>query len=103
MYIMPVFRLIKRISPVLTDNQMKMKTKITKFRTTTIVASLILAAFISGCKKDDYVEVPGVCPLVISTIPAKDATGVPLSQVISATFNEKMDPATITQASFTLQ
>lgn len=80
-----------------------MKTNITKFLTTTIAASLFLAAFISGCMKDDYVEVPGVCPEVESTNPKSGATDVPLSQVITATFNKKMDPATITQTSFTVQ
>ncbi|MEI8046788.1 MAG: Ig-like domain-containing protein [Bacteroidota bacterium] len=79
-----------------------MKTKRKRLWMTAIVASLLLVTFIVGCKKDEYVEVVGVCPLVISTDPANAATNVPLSQIISATFNEKMDPATITQASFTL-
>jgi len=57
---------------------------------------------ISGCKKDNQLEIVGVCPLVISTIPLDKAVNVPLNQVVSATFNEKMNPATITQESFTL-
>jgi hypothetical protein len=79
-----------------------MKTKRKRLWMTAIVASLLLVTFIVGCKKDEYVEVVSVCPLVISTDPANAATNVPLSQIISATFNEKMDPATITQASFSL-
>ena len=62
----------------------------------------LLVVLISGCKKDNQLEVVGVCPLVISTIPLDKAVNVPLNQVVSATFNEKMDPATITQESFTL-
>jgi len=34
--------------------------------------------------------------------PANLATGVPVNQIIYVTFNEKMNPATITQSSFTL-
>ena len=76
----------------------KMKTK--KLLTTLAIVSVVL---IAGCKKDKFVEIVGVCPLVVSTSPVNAATGVPLNQIITATFNEKMNPATITQASFTLQ
>jgi len=40
-------------------------------------------------------------PTVISTAPANGATGVPLSQVVSATFNEAMNCATLTATTFT--
>jgi len=69
----------------------------------TVTAALFLVAFISGCKKDDFVVTDGVCPLVISTDPANLATGVPLDKIISATFNEPMNPMTITPESFSLQ
>jgi len=69
---------------------------------TAMLAPLFLAAFVGGCKKDDFEETPGVCPIVESTNPANSATSVPLNQVVTATFNEKMNPATINQASFTL-
>jgi len=69
---------------------------------TTLVAFLSFTAIITGCKKDDYVAPVSVCPLVASTNPLSNATLVPLNQVISATFNEKMDPATFSQASFTI-
>ena len=75
-----------------------MKTK--KLLTTLAIVTVVL---IAGCKKDEFVEIVGVCPLVVSTSPVNAATGVPLNQIITATFNEKMNPATITQASFTLQ
>jgi hypothetical protein len=80
----------------------KMKTNRTRLWMTTIVAFLSIAAIIAGCKKDDYVETVGVCPIVVSTNPTNAATSVPLRQVITATFNEEMDPTTITEASFTL-
>jgi hypothetical protein len=60
-------------------------------------ASLLL---FFGCKKDLYVENTGVCPEVKSTIPANQAILVPLDQVLSVTFNTKMNPATINQESF---
>ena len=70
-----------------------------------LLATLAMASviFIAGCKKDEYQEKIGVCPLVVSTIPADKAINVPLNQVVSATFNEKMKPETITQTSFTLE
>ena len=63
---------------------------------------LILVVLMSGCKKDDYKATVGVCPIVVSTIPAKGAVGVPLNQVVSATFNETMNAATITATTFTV-
>ncbi len=69
---------------------------------TTLVAFLSFAAIFTGCKKDDYVVPVTVCPQVASTNPLSNATMVPLNQVISATFNEKMDPASFSQASFTI-
>lgn len=69
----------------------------------------LLAAFamgfvilMSGCAKDDFNEVIGVCPVVITTSPLNEALNVPLDQIITVTFNEEMDSETITQASFTL-
>ena len=41
-------------------------------------------------------------PAVISTIPAKGATGVPINQVLSATFSEPMSAATISGTTFTV-
>ena len=66
----------------------------------TIVA-VFLATLMGGCK-DENVEKVGVCPMVVSTIPIRGAVDVPLNQVITATFNEKMKPSTFTNASFTL-
>ena len=69
----------------------------------TAIEALFLAALIGGCKKDDFVEIVVVCPVVISTDPANEATGVPLDKIITATFNEPMNPATITPEYFILQ
>ena len=75
-----------------------MKTK--KLLTTLALVTVVL---IAGCKKDDYLEVVGVCPVVESTSPAKNAVGVALNKTVTATFNVQMNPATITQTSFTLK
>ena len=64
--------------------------------------AILFIALISGCANDDFNEIIGVCPVVSTTIPADGATGVPLNQVITATFNEAMNPATIDQSSFVL-
>ena len=66
-------------------------------------AGLLLAALIGSCnKKDDFVEVVGACPIVIATNPVNGATFVPLGKIITVTFNEQMNPATITQASLVI-
>jgi len=44
-----------------------------------------------------------VAPTVVSTVPADLATNVPRSIVLSATFSEPMDPATINTTTFTLR
>ena len=64
--------------------------------------AILLAVFIAGCEKDKFVETVGVCPLVVSTSPANGDTLVSLNKCITATFNEKMNPATISPSSFTL-
>ncbi|HZL08573.1 MAG TPA: Ig-like domain-containing protein [Prolixibacteraceae bacterium] len=64
------------------------------------IVSVVLS---TGCKHDDYVATVGVCPVVESTNPENTALDVPVNQVITATFNENMNPETITQSSFTIQ
>ena len=64
--------------------------------------AVLFIALISGCAGDDAVEVVGVCPIVTSTNPVDGASGVPLSQIVTATFNEDMNPLTINQSSFTV-
>jgi hypothetical protein len=69
---------------------------------TTIV--FIIVVIMAGCKKDDFVEIDVLCPIVKSTNPANLANGVlPLSKVITATFNTAMDPGTFTSETFTLE
>ncbi|MFZ3275244.1 MAG: ice-binding family protein [Lutibacter sp.] len=67
---------------------------------TTIAFAFVL--LFSGCAEDDFNEVDGLCPLVLSTVPENGDIDVPINQVITATFNEKMNPSTITGASFTV-
>ena len=64
--------------------------------------ALVVVVIIAGCKKDTFKETVGVCPLVV-TDPLNLATGVPLNKIITATFNENMNAATITPASFTIE
>ncbi len=67
-----------------------------------IVASLTALAFVflGGCGKETAAT---VAPSVISTVPVAGATGVPVNQVISATFNEPMNPSTISATTFLLK
>ena len=72
-----------------------------------LTVTLLLAVFMAGCGIWDKESITGpsdtTAPTVISTDPANNATGVPLNQIITATFSEAMDPLTITTATFTLQ
>jgi len=74
--------------------------KITKLLTTFLI---ILVVLFAGCKKDDYVEKIGVCFRVIATDPINVERSVPYNQIVSATFNAKVDPATMDESSFTLK
>jgi hypothetical protein len=69
-----------------------------------LVASLAFASVvvIAGCKEDTFIENFGVCPVVLSTTPAADAVKVSLETEVTVTFNEAMNPETITQTAFTL-
>src|SRR6202041_2788412 len=58
---------------------------------------LFLGIFLCGCGREQTVS---PVPVVVSTAPANGATAVPVAQVISATFNQAMDPTTINAASF---
>ena len=56
---------------------------------------LLLVVFNWQCKKDDFTGgTTALCPTVISTDPANAATNVMINKIITATFNEAMDPAT---------
>ncbi len=74
-----------------------------KLNLTSVFAfAFTLAIIIAGCSKDDTIEIIGVCPLVLSTIPDDGDINVPLDQVISVTFNEELDPETVNSTSFTV-
>ncbi len=74
--------------------------KITKLLTTFLV---ILVVLFAGCKKDDYIEKIGVCFQVIATDPMNVERSVPYNQIVSATFNAKVDPSTMDESSFLLK
>ena len=65
---------------------------------------LLILIFAVGCKKvEEQPGLMGVCPLVNSTDPAHNDTGVAVNRAIHATFNEAMDASTINATSFTLR
>jgi len=65
---------------------------------------LMLVFFAAGCKKvDEQPGLMGVCPMVNSTDPVRNDTGVIVNKVISATFNEAMDASTINATTFTMK
>jgi hypothetical protein len=70
-----------------------------KLYTTMQSLVLLLLLFTAACKKDTFIPVQGVCP-VVTTDPMDKAVDVVLPKVITATFNTNMDAATITKATF---
>ncbi|MES2836172.1 MAG: Ig-like domain-containing protein [Bacteroidota bacterium] len=66
------------------------------------ILAILPIAFGISCKKDKFIENVGLCPLVLITSPVNGAVNVPLNKIVTVTFNEKMNPTTITTASFTL-
>jgi len=71
-----------------------------KIKTLLLTFTILCAALITGCENDEFEEVVGLCPIVESTTPLSNALNVPLGQVITATFNEEMDPGSINSTSF---
>ncbi|MGB6432056.1 MAG: Ig-like domain-containing protein [Candidatus Acidiferrales bacterium] len=64
------------------------------------ILAILTAAFAAGCGAE---QAPGFAPpAVVAVSPLNGATHVPITQVIGATFNEPMDPATINTSTFTL-
>ena len=62
--------------------------------------AILCIGLISGCANDDFEEITGVCPVVVSTSPVTNALNVPLGQIITVAFNEEMDPSSITSTTF---
>jgi hypothetical protein len=64
---------------------------------------VLAVGVMNACKKDTFQETTGVCPEVVSTTPLNGATAIPLDQLIQATFNTDLDPATINASAFRLE
>jgi hypothetical protein len=73
------------------------------------ILAIVSVVLITGCEKDNFKEIVGICPNVELVSPANGTTGVPINQGISVTFNQNMNPATFvvsscnTESPFTLQ
>jgi len=92
-----------RITPATKLKLKKMKMKTRKgIKPLTLLTAISLVFALASCKKDTYISQEGLCPVVISTNPTNGATKVPLAQVIEVFFNTKIDPTTLTDASFIL-
>lgn len=66
------------------------------------VSAVVLTVLVTGCKKDDFVEAEGICPLVVSTDPANLDEYAPFNKIVTATFNLNMNPETFVPESFIL-
>src|ERR1700749_985498 len=67
----------------------------------TLLAVLFMAAWGTGCKNENVGKI-GVCPVVVSTSPADGSVGIGLDKIITITFNEAINPSTITPQAFSL-
>src|ERR1700693_3125556 len=72
--------------------------EISKMWVRSFTTILFLAIFLCGCAGREQTVSP--VPLVVSTNPANGAKAVPVAQVITATFNQAMDPTTISGSTF---
>ncbi|MEB2774540.1 Ig-like domain-containing protein [Algoriphagus sp. D3-2-R+10] len=80
-----------------------MKTESTKKRFwQTILVALSITIIFGSCQ-DTFDEMLGICPEVESTNPDDEAIGVQLNKVIAVTFNDEMNPSSITDGSFSLR
>jgi hypothetical protein len=61
--------------------------------------TILVFVFLGGCGKETAAT---VAPSVVSTTPAAGATGIPVNQVVSATFNEPMNSSTVGATTFLL-
>lgn len=77
---------------------MKFKDLLNITKVLPVVAMLMMA--LAACEKD---EDPAVSPSVTATNPADKAEGIAVDGTISSTFNIAMDPASITNTTFTLK
>src|SRR5680860_553124 len=76
-----VVRVISHLAPPVIlskNNYMNLKKLLATF-------AFALVILLTGCAKDDVVEIVGVCPIVLSTVPDDGAINVPLDQAVSYT------------------
>lgn len=66
---------------------------------------LIIVAFVFtiACKKDNFKETEGICPVVLSTNPSDLETNVSLDEIILVEFNGQMNSSSINASSFILK
>ena len=64
------------------------------------IVAFLAGCFVAGCGREQTLR--PAAPVVVSTVPANGATGVPVTQVITASFSEAMNAATINTSTFTI-
>jgi hypothetical protein len=63
---------------------------------------MLTTLMLVGCGKDDPVTTDTKAPTVVGITPANGATNVPLDQVITVAFSEKLASATVSATTFTV-
>jgi hypothetical protein len=64
------------------------------------ILAFLMAGFVAGCGREQTLS--PAAPFLTSTVPANGATGVPVAQTITATFNKSMNATTISTSTFTV-
>jgi hypothetical protein len=78
-------------------------------KTIKLISILVMtfALFIAGCNDDDNIDdnptpIEDVAPTIISTLPLDNDVNVARNNTVKITFSEEMDPASITNVTFTV-
>ncbi|HVB58903.1 MAG TPA: Ig-like domain-containing protein [Candidatus Acidoferrales bacterium] len=71
-----------------------------KITTWVACVAFLITGLIAGCGREQASR--PASPIVVATSPANGAAGVPVAQVITATFNEAMNTTTINTSTFTV-
>jgi hypothetical protein len=75
-----------------------------KFKNLLSIFAIATVVLMSACSKDDDIDLNlDIAPTVISTSPSNNATDVVLNKIVSATFSEAMNPATISNTTFNVK
>ncbi len=82
----------------------KISNKLKWFSKVNLIAILVVTTLFFQCKKNDFNgETTGLCPVVVTTNPLNNSTGVAINKKVAVTFNEDMNANSINASTFYVQ